>query len=141
MTIRAYTSDDFATVEQWAKARNMVLVPQLLSPNGFLVEDGEGPLAVAWVYLIYDCPRASIDDFYGRPGAAGMDLRRAWRMIESAIFSFLAKLRDCQEKPLSYSVISTFADEQLSTVLQAEGWHIGSKTHVHVLKTITYASD
>ena len=141
MTLRAYTPDDFSTVEQWAKSRNMIIVPQLLSPNGFLVEDESGPLAVAWVYLIYDCPKASIDDFYGRPGASGQALRQAWQKLESAIFSFLSKLRDCQEKPMSYAVVTTFADEQLSTFLKSDGWNVGAKPHVHVMKFIQYASN
>jgi len=140
MTIRAYTPDDFATVEQWAKARNMALVPQLLSPNGFLVDDEEGPVMAAWVYLIYDCPRVSIDDFYGRPGASAGRLRKAWGVLQSAIFSFLSKLRDCQEKPLDYAIVSTFADEALATILKADGWHVGTKPHVHVLKPISYVS-
>lgn len=141
MTIRAYTPDDFHIVEQWAKARNMALIPQLLSKNGFLVEDEDGPLAVAWCYLTFDCPRASIDDFYGRPRASGVKLLQAWEIIESAVFSFLRKLQDCEGNPLRYAVLITFADEKLSHFLSKTGWHVGKKPHVQVIKPITYEPD
>jgi hypothetical protein len=138
MTIRAYTADDFPIVEQWAKARNMTIVPQLLSPNGFLVEDEHGPLAVCWVYLIFDCPRASIDDFYARLCADAWKIKQAWHILERAVIAFLSKLRDCNGKPIRYPVLTTFADAKLAAFLKSDGWHVGEKAHYHILKPINY---
>lgn len=140
MTIRAYTPADFATVEQWAKARNMALVSQLLSPNGFIVEDEEGPLAAAWCYITFDCPRASIDDFYGRPGADGIQLLKAWRILESAIFSFLRNLEHCQGQRVRYAVVISFIDERLAESLKGLGWFVSQKQFTQIIKPITYES-
>lgn len=138
MTIRAYTPDDFPIVEQWAKARNMAIVPQLLSPNGFLVEDEQGPVAVCWVYLVFDCPRASIDDFYAKPGVEAWEIKKAWHALERAAISFLSKLRDCNGHPIRYPVLTTFADAKLAAFLKGDGWHVSEKAHYHILKPIVY---
>ena len=138
MTIRAYTPDDFSNVEQWAQARNMTLVPQLLSPNGFLVEDENGPLAVAWCYITFDCPRASIDDFYGRPEADGIQLLKAWKILESTIFSFLRNLEHCQGDRVRYAVVISFVDERLAESLNGLGWFVSTKTFTQIIKPITY---
>lgn len=138
MTIRAYTPEDFATVAAWAEARGMQIHPALLSPNGFLVEDDEGPLAVCWVFLTFDCPRASIDDFYARPGANVWDIKKAWEMLERTVIGFLSKLRDCNGGTVRYPVLSTFADANLAEFLKGAGWHVGTKPHFHILKPITY---
>lgn len=138
MKIRSYTPDDFATVEQWAKDRGMVLIPQMLSPNGFIVEEDDGPIAVCWVYLVFDCPRASIDDFYARPGANVWAIKKAWEMLERTVIGFLSNLRDCKGEPIRYPVLSTFADSNLAEFLKGEGWHVGTKPHFHILKPINY---
>ncbi len=134
MTIRAYDPADFATVAAWAKARDMALIPQLLSPNGFLIEDDEGPLAACWVYLTLGCHRASIDDFHSRPNASIWKIKEAWQSLERASFDFLSKLRDCNGNSMGYSFLSTFADSKLSEFLKSEGWHVGQKAHFHILK-------
>jgi len=141
MTIRAYAPADFDTVATWAKARDMALIPQLLSPNGFLVEDDDGPLAACWVYLTLNCPRASIDDFYARPSACPWRIKEAWQSLERVVFDFLSKLKDCNGGSTGYSVLSTFADSKLSEFLKSEGWHVGKKAHFHILKTVPYATN
>jgi hypothetical protein len=141
VTIRAYTPADFDTVAAWAKARDMALVPQLLSPNGFLVEDDDGPIAACWVYLTLDCPRASIDDFYARPNACAWKIKQAWQSMERAVFGFLSNLRDCNGDSVRYSVLSTFADSKLSEFLRSEGWHVGQKSHYHIIKAVPYATN
>lgn len=122
MTIRAYAPADFPIVEQWAKARNMAIVPQLLSPNGFLVEDERGPLAVCWVYLTFDCPVAMVDNLFTRPGASLKKGLAAWRIMWSAIQSFLSNLKDCNGDSLNYSIVRVFCRSPLSRFLK--GWDV-----------------
>ena len=138
MNIRSYTPDDFPIVEQWAKARGMILIPQMLSPNGFIVEDDDGLIAVCWAYLTFDCARASIDDFYARPGANVWAIKKAWEMLERTVIRFLSNLRDCKGEPIRYPVLSTFADANLAEFLKGAGWHVGTKPHFHILKPIIY---
>lgn len=139
MTIRKYESADFDTIQGWAKAHGMALVPQLLSPNGFVVEDDVGLLAACWVYLTFDCPRASIDDFYTRPGADVWRIKEAWNGLNRVILDFFAKLRD-NNGPVRYSVLITFANAELSKFLESDGWQVSKKPHYLIMKAITYDS-
>lgn len=124
MTLRAYTPDDFSTVEQWAKARNMTIVPQLLSPNGFLVEDESGPLLVAFGYLLFDCPIAQVDHLLGRPRADIRNIRKAWEMIQRAIIGWIEAInKDCG---FSYRVIRCFVAPITAKESEKMGWHIDS---------------
>lgn len=122
MTIRAYTPDDFATVEQWAKARSMVLVPQLLSPNGFLVEDEEGPVMVAFAYLLFDCPIVQIDNLLGRPGTGIKAIREAWEMIQRVILGWIARIN--AQGGYSYCIIRCFVAPITAKESEKMGWHI-----------------
>ena len=106
----------------------MKIVPEILSPNGFLVEDSQGPIAVCWVYFTFDCPRASIDDVYARPDADAVALVQAWRSLDRACSDFI--------RSRGYPVVSTFADEKLASILKREGWIVSTKPHVHVLKVL-----
>lgn len=124
MTIRSYTPADFSTVEQWAKARNMALIPQLLSPNGFIVEDEEGPLLVAWVYLTFDCPLAFVDHLLTRPSSSLKSSLKAWRIFWQTTLSFLSKLRDCNGNALAYKIVRIFTRPAFSRFLRADGWQI-----------------
>lgn len=124
MTIRAYTPADFATVEQWAKARNMTIVPQLLSPNGFLVEDEQGPLLVAFGYLLFDCPVSQIDHLLGRPGADIRNIRKAWEMIQSAIIGWIREIN--AKCGFNYCLIRCFVAPITAKESKKMGWHIDS---------------
>lgn len=122
MTIRAYTPDDFSTVEQWAKARNMVIVPQLLSPNGFLVEDEDGPLMVAFGYLLFDCPIVQIDHLLGRPGSDIRNIRKAWEAIQRAVIGWIENInKDCA---MNYRLIRCFVAPITAHESEKMGWHI-----------------
>jgi hypothetical protein len=122
MKIRAYEPADLATVEQWAKARNMALVPQLLSPNGFLVEDDEGPLLVAFGYLIFDCPIVQIDHLLGRPGASIGPIRDAWGMIQRAIVGWIQGVNE--QGGFSYRLIRGFVAPVTAKESEKMGWHV-----------------
>lgn len=128
MTIRAYQPSDFPIVEQWAKARNMVLIPQLLSKNGFLVEDEDGPIAVAWCYLTFDCPLAYVDHLFTRPKTSLKKGLAAWRLIWRTIQAFLLNLRDCNGNALSYKIVRVFTCPELSRFLKSDGWKVSAKT-------------
>ena len=122
MTIRAYTPSDFPIVEQWAKARNMVLIPQLLSKNGFLVEDEEGPLLVAFGYLLFDCPIVQIDHLLGRPNASIKPIRQAWLMIQRAIIEWIQNInKDCG---FDYRVIRGFVEPRTAIESEKMGWNV-----------------
>lgn len=136
MTIRAYTPDDFSTVEQWAKSRNMVIVPQLLSPNGFLVEDDEGPLMVAWVYLLFDCPVAMVDHLFTRPNTGLKASLLAWRKIWRTIRDFLENLKSCDGTRLDYKIVRVFTRTPLSRFLKADGWHVSDYTSTQAVYAI-----
>jgi len=122
MKIRAYEPADFATVEQWAKARNMALVPQLLSPNGFLVEDDEGPLMVAFGYLLFDCPIVQIDHLLGRPGASIGPIREAWGMIQRTMIEWVKEVNT--RSGFNYCLIRGFVAPVTAMESEKIGWHI-----------------
>jgi len=135
MNIRAYTADDFPTVEAWAKARDMVLIPQLLSPNGFLVEDDNGPLMSCWVYLVFDCPFVFIDNLYSRPNSSLKNSMAAWAMLWRTVKSFLSNLRNCNGEPIEYKLVRNFCRPELARLIKRDGWHIGERHTIQV----TYA--
>lgn len=120
MTIRAYIADDFPVVEQWAKARNMAVIPQLLGPRGFIVEDELGPLAVAFVYLTFDVPLAFIDNLFTRPGTSIKQCREAWPILWRTIQAYLANLRDCNGDALNYNVVRIFCRSPLARFIGSD---------------------
>lgn len=132
MNLRAYTPADFPIVEAWAKARNVEIAPVILSPNGFLVEDDHGPLAVCWVYLVFDVPIAIIDNFITRPRTSYKKARDAWRVLFRASCAFLANLRDCNEQPLGYNLIRTFCHPSLAKFMAGEGWQVSPNQYVQI---------
>lgn len=122
MTIRSYTPADFPLVEQWAKARDMAIVPQLLSPNGFLVEDEQGPVMVAFVYLMFDCPIVQVDHLLGRPGTGIKAIRQAWEMIQRIIIGFVGRINE--QGGYSYRVLRCFVTPITAKESGKMGWHI-----------------
>jgi hypothetical protein len=120
MNIRAYASDDFATVEQWAKARNIILIPQLLGKNGFIIEDEKGPVVVAFVYLTFDVPLAFIDNLFTRPGTSIKQCREAWPILWRTVQAFLSNLRDCQGEPLNYNIVRIFCRSPLARFIGSD---------------------
>lgn len=133
MTIRAYTSDDFAIIEQWAKARSMDIHPALLSPNGFLVEDDNGPLMVAFGYLLFDCPIAQIDNLVGRPDANIRSIRKAWKIIQSAIIEWIQNInKDCG---FNYRLLRCFVEPITAHESQKMGWHI-NQTELNCIRYV-----
>jgi hypothetical protein len=133
VTIRAYTSADFDTVAEWAKVRDMILHPALLSPNGFLVEDDAGPLAVCWIYLIFDVPFVAIDNLFSRPGTSLKDGREAWAMLWRTIKGFLSNLRDCKGEPIRYKYVRSFCRPELARLIKRDGWKVADRPSVQVL--------
>jgi hypothetical protein len=132
VTIRAYHPDDFPIVSAWAAARNVEIAPVILSPNGFLIEDDRGPLAVCWSYLVFDVPIAIIDNFITRPNTSLKQAKDAWRMLFRAVRSFLGNLRDCNGKPLGYNLIRTFCHSSLAKFMESEGWQVSSTQYVQI---------
>ncbi len=120
MTIRAYTPDDFATVEAWAKARGLTIIPQLLGKNGFLIEDEKGPIAVAFVYLTFDVPLAFIDNLFTRPGTSIKQCREAWPILWQTIQAYLSNLRDCNGGTLNYNVVRIFCRSPLARFIGSD---------------------
>jgi len=136
VNIRAYSPEDFPTVEQWAKARNIPLSPYLLGKNGFLIEDEKGPLAVAFVYLTFDVPMAFIDNLFTRPGTSIKKCREAWPILWRTVQAFLANLRDCENKPLGYKVVRVITRTPLARFLKADGWHISDHSSTQAVYVI-----
>jgi hypothetical protein len=135
MNIRAYTTDDFDTVAAWAQARDMTLIPQLLSPNGFLVEDDNGPLMVCWVYLVFDCPFVFIDNLFSRPNSALKNSMEAWVMIWRTVKLFLANLIDCNGNPMEYKLVRNYCRPEFARFAKKDGWHVADRLSIQV----TYA--
>lgn len=133
MNIRAYTPDDFATVAAWAEARGMQIHSALLSPNGFLVEDERGPLAVCFVYLVFDCPFVFMDNLWSRPKTSLKDGRAAWAMIWRTTLGFLANLRDCNGEPIRYKFVRNFCRPELARLIKRDGWKVADRTSVQVI--------
>ena len=136
MTIRSYTPDDFPTIEAWAKARGMVLIPHLLGKHGFLVEDDSGPIAVAFAYLTFDVPIAFLDNLFTRPKTSIRESRQAWAMIWRTVQAFLSNLRDCEGMALGYKIVRIFTRTPLARFLKAEGWHVSDHTSIQALYAI-----
>ena len=120
MKIRAYTPDDFPLVEQWAKARGMTLIPHLLGPRGFVVEDEQGPMAVAFVYLTFDVPLAFIDNLFTRPGTSIRKCREGWPILWRTIQAYLSNLRDCNGDALNYNVVRIFCRSPLARFIGSD---------------------
>lgn len=137
MTIRAYQPSDFETLKAWAEARNMQIHPALLSPNGFLVEDDKGPLAVCFVYLVFDCSFVFMDNLWSRPGTSLKDGRAAWAMIWRTTKAFLSNLRDGQERPIRYSFVRNFCRPELARLIKKDGWIVADRPSVQVLYALT----
>ena len=133
LKIRAYTPDDFATVEQWAKARGMVLIPQLLGKNGFLIEDDKGPILTAFVYLIFDCPIVQIDHLMGRPGSSITSMRAAWDVMQSAICRWVDGVN--KSGGYDYRLFRCFTSEEIAHEAVKKGWLMDGGE----LKCIRYA--
>lgn len=138
MTVRNYTAEDFQTVDAWARARGSALVPGLLSPVGFIVEDDQGPAGVCWVYLMFDVPVAVIDNLYTRPGLKVGQLRPIWGMLWRCVLGYLERLKDCDGQPLRYNVIRTFAIEPLARLAETEGWFRAGKAHQQITYFINH---
>lgn len=133
MTIRAYQPSDFETLKAWASARNMQLHPALLSPNGFLVEDDKGPLAVCFVYLVFDCPFVFMDNLWSRPRTSLKDGRAAWAMIWRTTLGFLAGLRDGQGAPIRYKFVRNFCRPELARLIKKDGWIVADRLSTQVI--------
>lgn len=133
MTIRAYTPADFDTVAAWAKARDMALIPQLLSPNGFLVEDDDGPLMVCFVYLVFDCPFVFMDHLVSRPNSSLKASLKAWAMIWRTAKTFLSNLRDCNGEPISYKFVRNFCRPELARLIKKDGWLVADRPSLQVI--------
>jgi hypothetical protein len=133
VTIRAYTPADFDTVAAWAKARDMALIPQLLSPNGFLVEDDDGPLMVCFVYLVFDCPFVFMDHLISRPNSSLKASLKAWSIIWRTSKAFISNLRDCNGKPIGYKFVRNFCRPELARLIKKDGWHIADRPSLQVI--------
>jgi len=133
MNIRAYTQDDFATLQRWAEARGMKIYEALLSPNGFLVEDSKGPLAVCFVYLVFDCSFVFMDNLWSRPNTSLKDGRKAWAMIWRTTKGFLSNLKDGQERPIRYSFVRNFCRPELARLIKKDGWIVADRPSIQVL--------
>lgn len=132
MTIRAYSADDFATVQTWAESRGIILIPQLLGNNGFLIEDEHGPLLVAFAYLLFDVPIVQIDHLLGREGADIGAIREAWEMIQSAVVEWIKAINE--SGGYEYRVIRGFTSPQVAREAEKNGWLIDNSP----LKCIRY---
>ena len=89
ITVRKITSDDLPVLQAWAEARGCLLVPELLSPHGFLACDGNKPLLCAWAALTMDVPIVQIDHVYIPRRFSLNDLRRAWALILNVIRAWI----------------------------------------------------
>jgi len=133
MNIRAYDSNDFPTVEAWARARDMQIIPQLLSPNGFLVEDDDGPLMVCFIYLVFDVPFVFMDNLWSRPNTSLNISRESWAMIWRTTKVFLGNLRDCKGEPIRYKFVRNFCRPELARLIKRDGWLVADRSSVQVI--------
>lgn len=115
----------------------MALDPVLLSPNGYFVEDEHGPLAVAWLYLTFDVPIASIDNFFTRPNIGMRQARQAWRKIFRVIKAHLSELRTRHEGGAEYKLLRTFCRAELGRYLKADGWEVAERPSIQILYALS----
>ncbi len=135
MTVRAYQPEDFATVQSWAEARGIALAPEFMGPHGFIAEDDAGPCAVAFAYLMFDIPVATVDNFFTRPRQSIRQSLKAWRTLWRVILAYLANLKDCNGRPLRYKMVRTYTRAELARFLKADNWQVADRNSIQ----ITYA--
>lgn len=114
----------------------MSIIPQLLSPNGFLVEDESGPVLAVWAYLVFDCPMVLVDHLFTRPRTPLKKSLEAWRIAWRAIKGFLANLRDCNGKPLAYKIVRIFTLPAFVKILKKEGWMLSENHSIQAIYAI-----
>ena len=95
ITVRKITYDDLPILQSWAEARGCSIVPELLSPHGFLACDGDKPLICAWSALTMDTPIVQIDHVYLPRRFDLNDLRKAWALILNAIRVWVKSINEC----------------------------------------------
>ena len=136
ITVRAYMPGDFQMVNEWAKARGLILTPELLSKTGFLAEDDEGPCSVVWVYLMFDVPIASLDYQLTRPGLNGRKVISCWRLMWACAVRYLHALKDTDGNSLHYSVIRSFVNEKMAPLTRKEGWFVAEQRYCQAMRTL-----
>lgn len=94
ITVRKITDNDLPTLQSWAKARGCVLLPNLLSPHGFLACDDDKPILCAWAALTMDVPIVQIDHVYLPRRFNLNDLRVAWTLILNTIRAWVKIIND-----------------------------------------------
>ena len=132
MNIRAYTQDDFATLQRWAEARSIDPSTLILSPNGFVAEDSRGPIAMVWVFLVFDAPFVIVDNFFSRPQSSVRQVRDAWAVMFRVIKSFLANLRDCKGVAIKYPLIRTYCRAELGKFFKEDGWGVAERPSLQI---------
>ncbi|MDZ4287982.1 MAG: hypothetical protein U0984_08485 [Prosthecobacter sp.] len=135
MIARAYTESDFPLVQQWAEARGLVIAPILMGNRGFVIEDENGPCAVAMIYLLFEVPLAIVDNLITRPGLPGRRALIAWRQLWRCITAYLKALRTPDGVNLGYRIVRTYCNARLTGLAKAEGWSAAE----HQSKQVYYA--
>ena len=127
MKIRSYTPEDFQTVKACAEARGELVAEEFLGRMGFIAEDESGPCAVAFLYLMFDVPVATVDNLFTRPNQSLKASHAAWRMIWRCIQHTLTNLKDCDGAPLRYKLVRTYCREPLARFLKADNWTVAER--------------
>ena len=92
MHIEKYSSDNFQTINSWAKSRNKEIIPLFLSENGFLVKDENEPILVVFVYFLLGVPVVQLDYFLSKPGISFWKLKKAWKTLFPFIKDYLNEI-------------------------------------------------
>lgn len=129
MNVRKVELNDLPLVQQWAEAHGISLVPELLSPYGFLAEDEHGPVGVLWAYLLCDVPVAMIDNQFTRPGLRGRQALRCWESLWSSVKTWLGMLKRPDGEPLNYRIVRAFCVPGMVPQAERSGWHVSPGTY------------
>lgn len=120
ITVRQIQPEDIPLVQEWAKARDCVLEPRLLSPHGFLAEHNGNPVLAVWGYMILDVPVIALDNLFSRPQTSAKVIRAAIKDTFRVIQYWISRMN--QLSGLNYCVIRTFINSRLAAEAEKLGW-------------------
>jgi hypothetical protein len=127
MIVRAYTPEDFATVQAWAERRGCGLVPALLPPDGFVAESNGTPILTAWAAFAVACPIVYVDHVYLPRRFDLEEARKAWTMLIETIRN-LAHERS-KQTATSYLLIEIIMNPVMEQEAKAAGGIISAREY------------
>jgi hypothetical protein len=134
MTVRAVTPEDMPLLQEWSAARGLDLVPEFLSPHGFLASDEHGPALAVWAYMILDVPVIQLDHLVSRPALSLRLLREAWDSLIRTVEYWVRIIN--KDSGLRYRALRCFCDGRLLKEAKRESWTASEPQYFQIIKAL-----